>query len=152
MSKRISAKKSSSIKGVQVCGSEFGLGVFADKPYLPDDVVGQVNGNVIDDPECGSDYHVDLGGGLSLDPEPPFRFLNHSCEPNCSFVIEENGAEIPKLWVEVNRKIAPGDQLTIDYGWLAESAIPCGCRSETCRGWIVGADEVHKVKEKCDHL
>ncbi len=35
-----------------------------------------------------------------------------------------------------------GEELTIDYGWPAEVAIPCLCGSRHCRGWIVDPDEV----------
>jgi SET domain-containing protein len=43
------------------------------------------------------------------------------------------------------RDIRPDEQLTIDYAWPADSAIPCGCDSPNCRGWVVDADERHLV-------
>ena len=42
----------------------------------------------------------------------------------------------------------PGDELTIDYAWEAEAAIPCLCAAENCRGWIVAIEELHHVNRR----
>ena len=83
-------------------------------------------------------------GERTLEPAAPFRFLNHSCQPNCALVLDEEEEEAEdgtpagaSLWLEVLREIPAGEQLTIDYGWPAESAIPCKCGAARCRGWIV---------------
>jgi SET domain-containing protein len=44
-------------------------------------------------------------------PYAPFRFLNHSDEPNCE-VIEEDG----ELYLVAIQNVSGGDELTIDYG------------------------------------
>ena len=56
----------------------------------------------------------------------PWRFLNHSCDPNC--------------WIDgralrARRAIAPGDELTFDYNcteWSMDSPFDCAC--EACGG------------------
>jgi SET domain-containing protein len=64
--------------------------------------------------------------------------MNHSCNPNAELSHDEG-----KMYVDVIRTILPGQQITIDYGWSHEVAIPCECGSRHCRGWIVAADELH---------
>lgn len=48
-------------------------------------------------------------------PDPPFRFLNHSNNPNCEVVDSETGNFI--MVVEALRNIEPNEELTIDYGY-----------------------------------
>ena len=133
--------------------TKYGLGVFAIQKFKKKELVGIVTGEILDDPDHSSDYCIDLGGDFSLEPDAPFRFLNHSCEPNCQIVMEEfskpkkNHPPKFELRIETIRKIRPGDQLSIDYGWPAEDAIPCGCRAKTCRGFIVAEDEQHLIEE-----
>ncbi len=137
---------------VEVSPTETGLGVFAKRYFLPNEIVGGMDGIVIDDPEHGSDYCVALTGTRALEPDAPFCYLNHSCQPNCELLrsesvescdpVEEFGEEQPEIWVEAIREIAPGEQLTIDYAWPADAAIPCLCESSQCRGWIVAEEEM----------
>ena len=138
------------VKGVRIGDSPFGLGLFATRRFRPEETVGQVVGETIDDPDHGSDYCMDLFNGLSLEPGAPFRYLNHSCQPNCTLVHcevedEDGRACQPEMWVEALSAIRPGEQLTIDYAWPAELAIPCGCGSPNCRGWIVAQEQLHQL-------
>lgn len=58
------------------------------------------------------------------------RYMNHSCEAN---------SMSPGLWpVEIAvRDVAPGDQLTSDYGALnLERAFECLCGKPACRGTV----------------
>jgi SET domain-containing protein len=92
---------------------------------------------------------MDLGGTLSLEPIAPFRYMNHCCQPNSQLFIippeRPEADEFPSMIVEAMRSIRPGEEVTIDYGWPAECAIPCHCQSKYCRGWIVAREEVHLV-------
>jgi hypothetical protein len=144
---RLHSRHKQPLKKVRVGNTHLGRGVFAQRPFSAGEVIAEVKGTVIDDPEFDSTYSIDLGGGLSLDPGPPFRFLNHSCDPNCRlFVLEHDPPEpVPQVFVETIRRLKPGDELTIDYGWPAKSAIPCGCRSRKCRGWVVDEAELPAV-------
>lgn len=139
--------------GVRVGPARHGMGVFATRRLRGERELAKVEGEVIDDADYGSNHCMDLGGTLSLEPVAPFRFLNHSCEPNCSLILcetthEDGSPATPEIWVETLRQIAPGEELTIDYAWPADSAIPCGCGAPTCRGWIVDPAELPVLQKK----
>jgi hypothetical protein len=109
-----------------------------------------VEGTLVFDPGYESDYCMDLGDEVALEPQAPFRFLNHSCQPNCALVRQEYGeaeesGEPDELWVECVADVEPGQELTIDYGWPADAAIPCGCDSPSCRGWVVAQEELGRL-------
>jgi hypothetical protein len=130
---------------VRVGKSRTGNGVFACKFYGAEWVIGEIHGERIDDPEYGSNYCMDLEDGRQLEPDPPFRFLNHSCEPNCEFelfdLVEDKSDKVRRrVFLLALTDIERGDELTIDYNWEPGAAIPCRCQSPSCRGWIVRAD------------
>jgi hypothetical protein len=124
--------------------SYLGRTVVSGVSFDSGDLVAEIKGEVVFDPDYGSDYCMDLGVGCVLEPDPPFRYLNHSCEPNCELLIcdDEDQAVPLRLCLFATQKIQPGDELTIDYAWAADSAIPCQCGSRACRGWIVAATEL----------
>ena len=70
-------------EGVCVSPSPNGLGVFSIRPFSVNELIGPVRGTAIDDPAYESDYCMELGEHSALEPESPFRFVNHSCQPNC---------------------------------------------------------------------
>ena len=130
-----------------------GKGVFAQMNYRADCVIGEIKGELIDDPNYGSDYCFDLEDGRQLEPWPPFRFLNHSCEPNCEFeffdLANESSLDIQRrVFLLALRNIAHGDELTIDYRWEADSAIPCRCQAAVCRRWVVRASQLPQLRAR----
>jgi hypothetical protein len=142
---------------VQVRPAKFGLGVFALKKLRRGQVLGEVRGTVITDPSHTSNYCMDMGNGCTLEPEEPFRYLNHACQPNCELMYYdpatiEPGQEhlLDKLFVQTKRSIRADEELRIDYAWPADHAIPCGCGSEKCRGWIVCPEELHLLTESSE--
>jgi len=137
---------------VTVSETAYGLGVFANRRFRSGEIIGTVNGRIIEAPDDDSRYSIDVEIGI-LDPDAPFRFLNHSCEPNCRLLLPPEGdpsyvRRRPWVKVEALREIAVGEQLTIDYAWPADAAIPCGCLSPICRGWIVDAAELTQVPQQ----
>ena len=54
------------------------------------------------------------------------RYINHSCKPNC--YPEINYAET-RIFIFAKRAIAPGEELTYDYGkeYAKEYCSPCRC-------------------------
>jgi uncharacterized protein len=68
------------------------------------------------------------------------RFLNHSCEPNCDVVVDGG-----RLWIETIRDVAPGEELTYEYGLVlrerhtpaAKRRFPCACGAPGCRGTML---------------
>ncbi len=132
-------------KSLRIGRTRVGKGVFAGRSYPVRAVVGEITGKVIDDANYGSDYCFDLGDGRHLEPVAPFRFVNHSCEPNCEFDFlhcsDQPGEERrQRVFLLALRNIKPGEELTIDYNWSAAGAIPCRCDAPSCRGWVVSRD------------
>lgn len=132
---------------IKVRKMALGRGVFTLRDLPENEVVGVVEGTVFDDPDFGSDYCVDMGENLSLEPRRPFRYLNHSCEPNCALLLmDDPESEYGRVViVETLREIKKGEELTIDYAWPVDSAIPCLCQSASCRGWIVDASQLAEL-------
>ena len=86
--------------GIRIDRNAYGLGVFAFA-FIPQGVpIARVSGQVIRDPDYGSDYCIDAGDGKVLEPSAPFCYLNHACEPNCQltqYVKEEDADESDDL-------------------------------------------------------
>lgn len=128
---------------IEVLSTAVGNGIFAIEKFKRGEKVGTIEGKIIRDADYGSEYCIGLDEGVSLEPFEPFRFLNHSCEPNCELVIwdyEDTGEQ--ELALHTTKKIEPGAQLTIDYSWPADAAIQCQCGSKKCRGWVVAKTEL----------
>ena len=68
------------------------------------------------------------------------RFINHSCDPNCDAVIEDD-----RIWIETIRDVSPGEELAYDYAFelkerhspAAKRRYPCNCGSSKCRGTML---------------
>jgi SET domain-containing protein len=137
-------------EGIYAGPSRHGMGVFAARPFFKDDYVGPIPGEIIPDPDHGSEYAIDLGD-QTLEPAAPFRFLNHSCQPNCALVVneaekdEDGTPRDPSVWLEVLCEVAPGEAMTIDYAWHADVAIRCDCGAAACRGWIVAEEGLEQI-------
>ena len=134
----------------QVVRMRLGRGVYAGRKHCFEEVIGEVAGTHIDDAGYGSDYCMDLGEAGTLEPDAPFRFMNHSCEPNCALEwhdLTAPGESAPRrrLFVVALDDIARGEQLTIDYGWPASRALRCRCQAAACRGWVVAAGELDRL-------
>ena len=69
------------------------------------------------------------------------RWINHSCDPNCTTVEEKN-----RIYIEALRTIYPGEELFYDYSLepgerrtkAVEKAYACFCGSPNCRGSMLG--------------
>jgi hypothetical protein len=125
-----------------------GRGVFARRPLQANLVLGEITGTILDDHPEDSSYVMELASGRLLDPAAPLRFVNHSCDPNCEiFYWDEEDGTPPedRLFLQTIRAIAKGEELSIDYSWPADAAIPCRCGAANCRGWIVDPEERHQL-------
>lgn len=68
------------------------------------------------------------------------RWINHSCDPNCDAVIEDD-----RIWIESVRDIEPDEELAYDYAYvlperhtpLAKRRFPCNCGAPRCRGTLL---------------
>ncbi|QDV22815.1 SET domain-containing protein [Aureliella helgolandensis] len=159
-------------RGLRVGRTSVGKGVFATKRIVDGTCIGQIEGRVISEQDYVSRYAFDLGDGTQLEPTAPFRFVNHSCSPNCAFeafsfpgptspTIAEDAtlpspavelsthpaAAAPKILLYSICDIRLGEELTIDYSWPARFAIPCNCHSAHCRGWIVDSKHLAELQQ-----
>ena len=129
---------------VQDHGGEFGCGVFASRQVLPGEVVLENTRQLIPAKEYdGSTYAMHLEDDWYLEPAIPGAFINHSCSPNCDMLqlTDTTNGLIARCNIE------PGTELTFDYQWEAAWWIPhCQCGAKNCRGWVVAAGEVKKMK------
>ena len=136
---------------VYVAGSPNGRGLFTSVALGGNRAVGRVHGQKKPS-GWRSEYCMEFADG-AIEPDPPYRFINHSCDPNC-ILIEwelsrgdetqgEGGTNEPiyEMWLHTLRPVKKGEELTIDYGWEAEASIRCNCRSPKCRGWICRIDD-----------
>lgn len=69
------------------------------------------------------------------------RWINHSCDPNCEAIEEEDG----RVFIYSKRTIRPREELTYDYrlsvngkaGKKLRKAYACHCGAENCRGTML---------------
>lgn len=138
------------LKGLRVVQSGIhGYGVVATRAFAAGEVIAEVDGvlwNGAVDTDRDDTYSLWMGGDLLLDMVDQSRFINHSCDPNAE--IEADFADDGEPWARIValRDIAPGEELTYDYGFEAEIAEVCRCGSPSCRGYIVDAEELPKLK------
>lgn len=131
--------------------TEYGLGVFA-KITIPDgSYIGRVDGTYVLDGSYGSEYCMACHPYGVMEPSPPLRYVNHSCDPNCQIVWTDTkdadgNPSIGEVWFQALKEIPAGSQLFIDYAWgeASEFIIPCKCGSENCRGWIASEKEARR--------
>lgn len=133
---------------VRLAPTPVGLGVFGVRPYPQDAVIGEITGEFIVGRHAGSSYSFEVDTETQLEPQAPFRFLNHSCDPNCEFdwLDHAPSRKLPQLLLIALRTIRAGEELTIDYNWPASCAIPCRCAAGNCRGWVVSSDELEALR------
>ena len=76
----------------------------------------------------------DLDGSVE---ENIARFINHSCAPNAEAELD-NG----RIWIVALRDIAPGEEITFNYGYDLEDYRdhPCSCGAPNCVGFILAEE------------
>ena len=65
------------------------------------------------------------------------RFINHSCEPNCTTIRWVVHGE-DRIGIFALRDIVDGEEITIDYSWSPSQVgdQPCYCGASSCTGFI----------------
>ena len=114
-----------------------GIGVFTDAPIRARAKIGEYTGERVSVREgrrrakkqrCITIVEV---GDFAIDGSVnggPFRFLNHSCEPNVFIRIAHSRAEFYAL-----RNLKQGEELTLNYGESHHNGeVPCRCGSPKC--------------------
>jgi len=121
-----------------------GRGVFARRPFKPGDVLVPYAPKQrrvdVRDPEATAAAQTKLTllseqrFVIIPDTSVPGGWLcNHSCAPNAAIFSDGAGR------IECTRAIAPGDEITIFYGWVSHNEPrrdPCHCGAAQCRGFI----------------
>lgn len=95
----------------------------------------------------GCVYIFDLNKRYDIDGDVPWNLakrINHSCGPNCHV---ESGRG--RIWVVAARDIAPGEELTFDYGFSYADwrEHPCRCGAKECVGYIVNTAQRWRVRK-----
>jgi len=63
------------------------------------------------------------------------HLINHSCDPNCSSRVFDNGDEA-HVAITALRDLRVGEELTYDYRFLGDERLPCNCGTAKCRGEV----------------
>lgn len=63
------------------------------------------------------------------------HLINHSCDPNCSSRVFDNGDEA-HVAITALRDLHVGEELTYDYRFLGDERLPCNCGTAKCRGEV----------------
>lgn len=108
-----------------------GLGLFSTSDWKKGDRLIEYVGEVITVEEAdrrGGKYLFELNKKYTVDGKSRkniARYINHSCVPNCETEVEDE----KHIYVEAIKKIAPGEELTYDYGkeYFDEYIKPKGC-------------------------
>ena len=73
----------------------------------------------------------------------PAKFINHSCDPNCTSKNMDFDGET-HIVIFSNRDIARGEELSYDYKLDYEDInkrIPCTCGAKNCKRWLNWAEK-----------
>ena len=119
--------------------SATGMGLFAIRPIKRSAHIATYRGPRLTAKEAdrrearGARYMFELTSRWAIDGSPRYniaRYINHSCYPNATPIIRKG-----KITIVALRKIAPGEEITYDYGeeYLAYFKESGGCQCAACR-------------------
>ncbi|MEM9588031.1 MAG: SET domain-containing protein [Planctomycetota bacterium] len=122
-----------------------GRGVFAMRQFEPGEFVMEITGQLLRQKDYeGSTYVMELDSTWYVEPGIPGAFINHSCSPNCELIQVSDFS----LGLVAICNIEEGSELSFDYQWEAYDWTPkCLCGSRNCRGWVVAASDLKKMKK-----
>jgi len=128
-----------------------GRGVYATKPIRKGTRIIEYTGKRVlweSAPDNPGDPHTFLfgldNGTEVIDPAiggNEARWINHSCEPNCEAIEEED----ERIFIYALRNLQPGEELFYDYALQVDGPITrevieesrCFCGSPRCRGTML---------------
>lgn len=129
--------------------SVHGRGVYATKPIGKGRRIIEYTGKRMswdeapNDPDDPHTFNFGLENGEVINPEidgNEARWINHSCDPNCEAVEEDD-----RIFIYALRNIPPGDELFYDYALELDESITkelrkefkCHCGAPNCRGTML---------------
>ncbi|HMJ66975.1 MAG TPA: SET domain-containing protein-lysine N-methyltransferase [Candidatus Binatia bacterium] len=132
-----------------------GMGAFAINLIRAGDVVIEYIGEGISKEESlrrcidGNNYIFQINDEFDIDGSIEAnlaRFINHSCAPNAEAQLDGE-----HVWIIALRDIAPGEEITFNYGYDLDDyrEHPCNCGAPNCFGYIL-AEEFWSVATKPD--
>jgi|SRR5438876_11799369 len=130
-----------------------GMGVFGGAPIRAGTLVIEYVGEKIGKDEsmrrceAGNTCIFELDDKWDIDGAAgwnPARFLNHSCAPNCDAELIDG-----QIWIVARRDIAPGEEITFNYGYDREAyrEHPCHCGAPGCVGYMVAEEFFSTVRK-----
>jgi hypothetical protein len=147
--------------GLQVVSSKIhGYGVVATRPFRSGEILCYGDGVLYGaDAEFDDTYALVLSAEDSGHGEQLFwdlvcqtRWFNHSCDPNTEVMLKwDRETRTMTAWWVALREIPVGEEITYDYGFVADVAEPCRCGAPSCRGVIVDDDPANLARLP-DHL
>ena len=77
-------------------------------------------------------YLFEINSRWTIDGSPRWntaRYINHSCRPNAEAFTDKR-----RVWIWSKRRIAAGEEITIDYGkeYFDQHIAPIGCGCASC--------------------
>ena len=138
------------LDGLKIVRSNIhGYGGVATRPYRRGEILCYGDGIMYSaDDDFDDTYALVLNeedangrGQLFFDLVCQTRWFNHSCDPNSEVMLEWDDAKngLSAWWVSL-RDIPAGEEITYDYGFVADVAEACYCGAANCRGVIVDPD------------
>ncbi len=138
---------------IYVKDGSVGKGVFAAKDFSKGEEILQWTGPILSLDEAvalgeETGHPVQIGPKAYVDPVPPGRFVNHSCDPNA-------GVRNLTTLVAIT-DIKKDTEIRFDYSTTMDEGLwkmPCLCGSSNCRKTVGDFKDLpSKLKEKYIHL
>lgn len=113
-----------------------GKGLYANRNFRKGETVGVCRGKLytsleVERSPLPEHHFMQVDWDTYMLVKPPACYTNHSCEPNTGI---KNSVKLVAL-----RKIAKGEEITVDYDTLEyDWSMKCGCSSKNCRGAVRG--------------
>lgn len=144
------------LDGLRVVNSKIhGYGAVATRPFRSGEILCYGDGVLYSaDAEFDDTYALVLPAEDSGQGEPLFwdlvcqtRWFNHSCDPNTEVMLKwDRETKAMTAWWVALREIPVGEEITYDYGFVADVAEPCHCGATNCRGVIVDDDPANLAR------
>lgn len=110
------------------------------------DEVLKLTGRIITKPtkytiQLCENKHLESFSSDYNDNNSVWRYINHSCSPNCI-------VDTINLKIIADKNILPGEEITFDYNtteYEMVSPFNCACKNEMCKGEIKGSKYQPKI-------
>jgi hypothetical protein len=118
---------------LEIRKSSTGLGLFATRPFKKGEFIIEYFGAAMSGAEADKSrnrYVFSLTNKKAIDGRTRAniaRYINHSCKPNA----RARGTK--RIWINAERRINPGDEITIDYGKEYIELFIDDCKCAKCK-------------------